>query len=190
MIEVDARVATRKIDKLADELGYISSGTFLRGLGLKMKGERALSFLQAHFPASSKGTASLSSRNEFGMPLEKGFFVEAFTSGSKLGFFIGNHLASNDRAQVVLDSLDKGSRAHTVDYSDPLHFLGDAAFAGKSRSTKAKMLWFTLAGNVQYPARKGADYTDKTREFITNVILGEVKAEFSYKVQQRMKRVR
>ena len=190
MITVESRVAQRRIEKLAEELKYVSTETFLRGLGLKAQGERALSFLQNVFPSSSKGSGRPSSVNEFGMPLEKGFYAESFASGTKIGFFIGNRLASNSRAATVLEVLDKGNKsAFTITFTDPVHFLAAAAHGGKSKG-KAALLWFTLTGTHEYTQRLGSDYTERTEFFIKNFILTEVKEDFNYKVQRRMARVR
>ena len=184
MITVDARVAQKKIERVAEELHYVSTESFLRGLGLKSHAAEALSFLKRVFPSSEGGSGSTSDINEFGMHLREGFKVDTFIKGSKLGFTVSHILDRNNRAQTILNALDVGSSAHTRVYYEPIHFLAN-------RKSKKGLNWVSLPIDkpIKYSARAGVHYTDKTKKFIEQYLLPKIKADFAYKVTQRMNRI-
>ena len=192
MIEVEDRSSRRKIERLAQELNYVSSTTFLNGLGLKKRSLEALSYLLELFPDSSSGSERPSSRNEFGMQLKQGFYANTEVTGTKVAFIIGHRLQGNERAMTVLNSLDKGTRAYSTTYDTAVSFLGDAAKAKTVRpQSKSALVWFRLAPgrSYYYSARPGHKYVSKTRQFIERVILPELKEDFDHKVKSRMERI-
>lgn len=180
MISVSSTVAEKKISAVASELKYISSDTFLQGLGLKSEAAEALSFLKSRFP---KGDG-VSSQNEFGMPLAEGFYAKSFVSGNRVGIMFGHVLERNARAKTVLNSLDDGSRGHYRVFDEVMHFV-----AGKR--SKLSFGWVSLPANkpIYFRARPGAEFTSKTEEFLVTVILPRIKQKFVNKVASRMKRI-
>lgn len=187
MITVSDRVFKNRIDKLVEDLGYVSSATFLRGLSLKQHESSALAFLVFVFP-KSKDDAS-HSLNEFGQHLWQGWRAESFYSGTSIGFRLFNELEANKRARIVLQSLDTGTQPYDFTPEDTLHFLGNLRTAKGNLGRKTN--WITLTPNktYHYHARPGVQYSSKATLFIESQIMPQIKEDISYKVMQRLKRI-
>jgi hypothetical protein len=188
MIDVEARVAERRIEQTVRELKYVSSNSFLAGLALRQKADEALSYLKSIFPEGS----GVNDQNEFGMHLKDGFFANYYAEGAKVGFTIGHQLSRQKRAQTVLRSLDTGSQEFSYIAQSTFHFLADPSALGRRRSKKAANIWVTIyeGQEVHRGAREGVFYTDRTEEFIARTILPEVKQEWSEKVAARFEAIK
>lgn len=192
MITVQRTLFDQKVAQVAKELKYVSSETFLQGLALTQREKEALSFLKSIFP-HSLGKSSHNT-NEFGMHLWSGWESSHFVDGAKVGFTIYHQLEGNQRAETVLKALDKGSKGWTWEVPETVRFLGDAShpsMKSRGKSLKESLLWVTLSeGRMVYRSpREGIHYTDKTLAFIRSVIMPELEADITHKIESRMARI-
>ena len=184
MIKVSSQATNRQIASLVKELKYVSSDSFLRTLNLKYFEGEALLFLDSVFPKS--GDAASHNLDEFGQWLFQGWKAEGFIKGNSIGFRLYHELESDRRAKVVLKSLDTGSRAYDFQPEETL------SFPAKLAESKTGLGWVTLSQKklYHYKARPGREYTSKTAQFIESTIMPEVKENLSYRIRERIKRVK
>lgn len=195
-IKVSFKPDKRRLDQLVEALRFHSSATtnqkqaFLQSLKLSSYSRRALEFLQRVFP---KSKASTSSVNEFGAHLSAGWKSKVYATLSRIGIQVYHKDEKNRRVRLVLKSLDRGHRAFSYVARDSFVFFGKYAGARSGLVTaRSRKGWVTVAEGqvINRGARSGIEYSSRTHNYITNVLVPEMKAEVREKIRRRFERLK
>lgn len=175
----------RRIDKLVEDLEYVSRNSFVRSLPLAEYREQALAYLKRQFPVSQNGSTN---QIEFGYHLVEGWKSELVQSVTGVGFRIYHKGENIPRLALILRALDQGSRPFSYVAKDDFTFWGRYVNARGKLGRKQGWVTITEGRTVARGAREGSAYAEKTSDYIEDVLLPRMRDMVRERVKARMER--
>jgi hypothetical protein len=174
IVNLKASIDEKRIARIVTNVKKATRPSVLEDIGLSRFAAQALKEFKSHFPESGDPTSS--SVREFGEHLIQGWRSEAKFAEFSATLRIYHTKANLTRMQTILESLDTGSKEHTVVPDRDIKFPD-------KRGTKP---WSHLVEGkpVIYPERKGVGYSSKTFDYINSVMVPELKARINKKLKK------
>lgn len=175
---------TRRLTRIITNVRrMVDTDDLLESVDLDSYGDRALRHLRNKFPRSkSRRSHSL---KEFGMFLFQGWQVNAYHEKSLIGFDI-RHVLEGTRADVVLRSLDEGSKAFDFVVAKSFAFPDLRPAGGKGKRSRKRYTTIAKGTVIHRSARPGSHYIESTYDFIIDRMLPQLKDAIQVKAKKML----
>ncbi len=182
MIEIKVTLGRSALARAISGLNKIERGELLQASDAEESASRAVSFLKRIYPRSKtpKGPSHLGD----------GWKADVQIKDKTISFIIKHRLENNKKSRFILNQLENGTPAYSYVMKNQARFkqmvqrrnlLGQFTKGKKGQWTR-----LVVGREIHQPAREGGHYLDKTREYVDNVLLFNLKARVLARAKEAM----